>query len=134
MQEFIVEQTNKIFSKCIKNFSKADKVEQNEVSILMHLQGEEREVGFKICHHHQPVKEVTIMNVLGVRIDIKGFSLFVPPQIKKIIEGFESEVGSKNIELCVYLNREEEDEVRYFLYNDGAYLKEVFLKDVLKLE
>jgi hypothetical protein len=58
----------------------------------------------------------------------------VPPQIKKIIENFESELQSKNVEVCVYLDREDDNEVRYFLYNDGAFLKEFLLQDVLKLE
>lgn len=134
MEEFIINETNKIFTKAIKNFSKTDKVDEHEVSILLYLKGEDRETGYKVCHHHAPVREVTMMNILGVKIDLKGYSLLVPPQIKKIIENFESSIGSKNIELCVYLNREEDDEVRFFLYNDGTLEKEVFLKDVLKLE
>ena len=135
MEEFIINETNKIFTKAINNFSKADKVEKEDVSILMFLkeEGEDREVGFKVCHHHIPVKEVSMMNILGVRIDLKGYSLLVPPQIKKIIEDFEKSIGSNKIEISVYLNREEDDEVRYFLYNQGTFLKEVFLKDVLKL-
>lgn len=135
MEEFIINETNKIFTKAINNFSKADKIEKEEVSILMFLkgEGEEREVGFKVCHHHLPAREVTMMNILGVRIDLKGYSILVPPQIKKIIEDFEKSIGSNKIEISVYLNREEEDEVRYFLYNDGTLLKEVKLQDVLKL-
>jgi hypothetical protein len=136
MQEFIVGETTKIFNKAIKRFSKTDKIESEEVSILLYLKEEEgeREVGYKICHHHQPVRESSIMEILGVKIDIKMYSIIVPPQIKKILENFETELSSKEIEVCVYLSREEESEVRYFLYNNGTFLSEFKLEDVLKLE
>lgn len=136
MEEFIIDETKKIFNKAIKRFGKKDKVEQEEVSILLYLKEEdgERVTGYKVCHHHQPVRETKMMEILGVLIDLKGYSLLVPPQIKKIIENFQSELQSKNVEVCVYLDREEDSEVRYFLYNDGAFLKEFLLQDVLKLE
>lgn len=136
MEEFIINETKKIFSKAIKRFSKDDKVEQEEVSILLYLKEEEdeRKTAYKVCHHHIPVRDSKIMEILGVRIDLKGYSLLVPPQIKKIIENFETELKSTSIEVCVYLDREDDDEVRYFLYNDGAFVKEFLLQDVLKLE
>ncbi len=116
MEEFIINETKKIFNKAIKKFSKNDKVEQEEVSILLYLKEEdgERVTGYKVCHHHQPVRETKMMEILGVLIDLKGYSMLVPPQIKKIIENFESELHSKNVEVCVYLDREEDSEVRYF--------------------
>jgi len=69
-----------------------------------------------------------------VLIDIKGYSMLVPPQIKKIIENFEIELGTADVEICVYLDREDDDEVRYFLYKEGTFVKEFHLADVLKLE
>jgi len=136
MQEFIVGETTKIFNKAIKRFSKTDKIESEEVSILLYLKEEEgeREVGYKICHHHQPVRETKIMEILGVKIDLKMYSIIVPPQIKKILENFETELSSKEVEVCVYLSREEENEIRFFLYNHGTFLSEFKLEDVLKLE
>jgi len=136
MEDFIVNETKKIFNKAIKRFAKNDKVEQEEVSILLYLKEEdaERHTAYKICHHHVPVRDSRIMEILGVIIDIKGYSMLVPPQIKKIIENFETELKSTAVEVCVYLNREDDDEVRYFLYNDGAFVKEFLLQDVLKLE
>lgn len=134
MEEFIISETNKVFTKAIKRFSKEDQIEETEVSILLAKNEEQDEVSYKICHHHVPVKETTMMKILGVRIDLKGYSLLLPPQIKKIIENFGKELNSKAIEIGVYLSREEEDEVIYFLYNNGTLVREVFLKDVLKIE
>ena len=97
--------------------------------------GEEgKEVGYKVCYHHSPVRETTIMDILGVMIDLKGYSLFVPPQIKKILEDFEKELGSNEIEVCVYLSREDEDEVIYFLYKEKKLVRKFELESVLNIE
>ena len=136
MEEFIINETKKIFAKAIKRFAKKDGIEQENVSILLYLKdGDEgKEVGYKICHNHLPQRESRIMEILGVLIDIKGYSMLVPPQIKKILENFEQELNTGEAEICVYLDREDDDEVRYFLYNVGAFVKEFYLADVLKLE
>jgi len=136
MQDFILSETRKIFNKAIKRFSKKDGVEDTEVSLLLYLKDgeEEKEVGYKVCHHHSPVRETTIMEILGVMIDLKGYSLFVPPQIKKILEDFEKELGSSEIEVCVYLSREDEDEVIYFLYKQKKLIKKFELESVLNIE
>lgn len=136
MQEFIVSETNKIFNKAIKRFAKKDKIEQNNVSILLNLVGseEDRSVQYRVCHEYQPVKSVTIMEVLGVLIDLKGYSMLVPPQIKRILQDFELENNSKDIEVGVFLNPEEDDEILYFLFNNGQLVKKFELANVLKLE
>jgi hypothetical protein len=71
---------------------------------------------------------------VGVKIDLKMYSLLVPPQIKKILENFQEEDKSKKVEVCVYLDRKEDEQVIYFLYNDGQKIRDFELKDVLKLE
>ena len=136
MQEFIVAETKKIFCKAIKKFSKKENVEKEEVSILLYLEDVdgERQTAYKVCHHHVPTRQTTFMEIMGVIIDYKGYSLFVPPQIKKIIEDFENELKSSDIEVCVYLNRDDDEEVRYFVYNNKAFVREFHLEDVLKLK
>jgi len=143
MQDFITNETKKIFSKAIKRYAKNDGIEEENVSILLHLfdEGEVdengdlvRHVGYKICHNYMPVKSVSIMEILGVKIDLKMYSVFVPPQLKNILENFEAETGSKDIEVGVYLDREDSDEVNYFLFNNGKKVKNFKLEQVLKLE
>ena len=94
----------------------------------------ERKVGYKICHNYAPVKSVGILEVLGVKVDLKMYSFIVPPQIKNIIENFESELGSRDVEIGVYLNRDDSDEVNYFLFSNGQLVKKFELEQVLKLE
>jgi hypothetical protein len=137
MEEFIIGETTKIFSKAIKRYAKVDFQNELDVSILLSLENNEegeRSVVYQICYHHQPVKKIKIMDVLCVLIDLKGYSLLIPPHIKKIIENFEIELKSNNCEVCVYLDREDDNEVMYFLYKDGSLVRKFELHEVLKLE
>jgi sulfur relay (sulfurtransferase) complex TusBCD TusD component (DsrE family) len=137
MEEFIISKTREIFSKAIKRFSKNDKIEQDNVAILLELVEEngEKEVGYQICHNYLSNRRTTIKEILGYKtIDMSGFSVIVPPHIKDIINKQEKKLESKNVEICVYLNREDEEreEVSYFLYKDGVFLNKVELIELLK--
>lgn len=143
MQDFITNETKKIFSKAIQRYAKKDGIAEENVSILLHLfdEGEigengelERYVGYKICHNYVPVKSATIMEILGVKIDLKMYSVLVPPQIKNILEKFEKETGSKDIEVGVYLDRDDSEEVNYFLFSNGQLVKKFELEEVLNLQ
>jgi len=136
MKEFIVEETTEIFKKAIKKRAEKNKIDENKVSILLSLsKDEEREVEYTMCEEYQPVKKVGILEVLGVKFDFKRYSYFVPPQIKKILEGFEEELGSKDIEVGVFLNPEDEedDEIIYFLFKEGQVVRRFQLASVLKI-
>ena len=137
MEEFIISKTREVFNKAIKRFSKTDNVEQDNVAILLELVEEngEKVVGYQICYNYAPNRRTTIKEILGYKtIDMSGFSVIVPPHIKDIINKQEKKLESKNVEICVYLNREDDDreEVSYFLYKDGVFLNKVELIELLK--
>ena len=137
MEEFIISKTREIFNKAIKRFSKTDNIEQDNVAILLEIVEENGEnvVGYQICHNYVPNRRATIKDILGYKnFDMSGFSVLVPPYIKQIIEKQEKVLESKNVEVCVYLDREDEDreEVSYFLYKDGGFVKKVELIELLK--
>ena len=137
MIDFIVSETEKIFCKAIKSFSKKALLDDTQVSFIMSLYEVDGEnvVKYELCHEHIPVRETNIKELLGVKnIDFKGYTYFVPPRIKQILEDFSISLNSKNIEISVYLSRDNEDKVRYFLYKDTEYVKEFMLGDVLKIE
>jgi hypothetical protein len=132
MEDFILSETRTIFNKAIKRFAKDNKKDQLDVSFLLRLTPE-REVGYMYCQDHAPLRESSIKEILNVRaFDMKGYTVLVPPQIKKIIEKLESQLSSTNVEVCVYLDREDEEEIRYFVYQDGKYIKEVNLLELIK--
>jgi hypothetical protein len=132
MEEFILSETRTIFNKAIKRFAKENKKDSLDVSFLLNLTPE-REVGYVYCQDHTPLRETNIKEILNVKVfDTKGYTLLVPPQIKNIIENLEARMSSNNIEVCVYLDREDDDEVRYFVYQEGKYVKEVNLLELIK--
>ena len=134
MQEFIIDETQKIFCKSIKRYANDLKKENQEISIMLYLkQDEEEEVGYKICVNNNPVETVTIKDVLNVKFDIKGYSLIVPPYIKQFLNDFEKQLNSKAIDVCVYLSKEDDNECRFFLFNNGKFVNEVYLTELIKI-
>lgn len=133
MQEFIIDETQKIFCKSIKRYANDLKKENQEISIMLYIKQDEEEVGYKICVNNNPVQTVTIKDVLNVKFDIKGYSLIVPPYIKQFLNDFEKQLNSKAIDVCVYLSKEDEDECRFFLFNNGKFVNEVYLTELIKI-
>jgi len=135
MQEFIIGESQKIFSKAIKRYAQEAQKENHEVSILLYLKSEEDEKvdGYKICYNNQPVTEVGIKDVLNVKFDIKGYSFLVPPHIIKFLTDFENELSSTQVDVCVYLSKEDDEECRFFLFNAGKFIKEVYLTELIKI-
>lgn len=134
MEEFILSETTKIFNKAIKRFAKNDKKEEQNVSFILGLNASE-EVQYILCHDHKPHRETTIKEILDVKtIDLKGYTMIVPPQIKKILEKLRVNLDSKNVEVSVYQSRKEDDEdgIQYFVYKDGNFIKEVDLLELIK--
>lgn len=130
MQEFIVSETSKIFTRGIKRYVEKHKVDLHDVSILLYLQRDE-EVGYQIYVNGSYVEDVTIKDILGVKmIDLKGYSVIAPPYIRKFLLDFKEELKSDKSDVSVYLD-ESGDDVRFFLYDNGKLIKEVFLNELL---
>ena len=132
MQDLIASKTTSIFVKTIKRYAKADSKEPNDVSILLSLSASE-EVVYNVCHDFQPVREVTIKDVLNIgKIELGlPLSQIVPPQLKNIILTAQAEQKSKDVEFGVYLDREDDDDINIFLFKEGELVKKVNLSELL---
>ncbi len=130
MEEFIISETSKIFSKGIKRYVKKYNVDEHDVSILLYLKNSE-DVGYQIYVGSEFKEEVTIKDILGVKVmDIKGYSVIAPPYIYQFLLNFKEELGTDKIDVSIYLD-EDGDDVRFFLYGEGELIKEVYLKNLL---
>ena len=130
MEDFIVSETSKIFSKGIKRYVDKYKTGLNDVSILLYLQ-KDNEVGYQIYVNGNYSEDVTIKDILGVKMmDLKGYSVIAPPYIQEFLLDFKNELKSNKIDVSVYLDEEGED-VRFFLYDNGKLIREVFLNKLL---
>ena len=139
MVEFVIAESKKVFTKALKNFCKQGNKEREEVSLRLYLKGDgdDRSVGYTICYNGVFIKDVSILEVLDVKLqifDIKGYSLIVPPYLKGFLEGFEQELNSNNVEIFIHFDNIDEDEVRFFLYNNEDFKKEIFLEELLGVE
>ena len=130
MEDFIVSETSKIFSKGIKRYVDKNKAGLTDVSILLYLQKDE-EVGYQVYVNGSYSEDVTINDILGVKfMDMKGYSIIAPPYIQKFLIDFKYGMKSNKIDVSVFLN-EEGDDVRFFLYDNGKLIREVFLRDLI---
>jgi hypothetical protein len=130
MEEFIIAETSKIFTKGVRRYVDKYKCEEHDASILLYLKGEE-EVGYQVYVDNVFKEEVSIKDILGVKvIDLKGYSVIAPPYIYNFLNAFASELNTKKVDVSIYLN-EEGDGVRFFLYREGALVREVYLKNLI---
>ncbi len=131
MIEFIASESSKIFLKGIKKFIQNNKIEDVfSVSLLLYIKGED-EVGYQYYVDGVFHSETTIKNILGVKvIDTKGYSVFAPPYIYKILVDLCNKMQSNKVDVSIYLN-EDEEEVNYFVYDNGNIIKKVELIELL---
>jgi len=144
MKELIVEQVKITFSKAIKKFAKKSNLEQEDVSILMKLtkieavddknqEADVRILNAYVCHNHKVEYATKLQNIMGMTLTLSGIGSLVQAHIHTIIEEFENEYNSKEIELCVYLDRDNDEDVVYFVYSEGELKRQFLLLDVLKI-
>jgi hypothetical protein len=135
MLEFIVNETQKIFTKAIKRYAKDTGGEEDFASILLRLEmiEEDKQVVYDYCYEGVEQKRSTIKEILNVKIDMKGYSVLVPPHIRKFLLDFETELGTEDVSVMIYLNREDYDSVRFFLYKSTDFVREVYLEQLIQI-
>jgi hypothetical protein len=131
MIEFIASESSRIFLKGIKKFIESKKIEDVfSVSLLLYIKKED-EVGYQFYVDGVFHSETTIKNLLGVKvIDTKGYSVFAPPHIYNILIDLCNKMQSNKVDVSIYLN-EDEDDVNYFVYDNGNLIKKVELIELL---
>jgi hypothetical protein len=118
-------------------YTEEAKVDRGVVSLRLYLREADGEVGYTVCRDGIFIKDISILDILDIKFqifDIKGYSLIVPPYLKGFLEGFNEEFGSKKMEIFIYFDVKDEDEIGFFLYNDEELIKEIFLEDLIKIE
>lgn len=132
LEDVIVSETQNVFEKAIKRYASENKVTEDRVSILLYLvDGED---AYTVCIDNNPLKDVTIKDILGVRfMDMKGYSVFLPPHIINILKVLEEEQKSNMIDVSVHLDISGEyDNIRFFLFRENKVIREIFLKEIIK--
>jgi len=129
MIDFIQEKFTGISSKCLEKNAKEQGAKKTEMQLVFKL-GANGEVEYLIYHNYKPVKVLTFMEVLGVKLDFKGYSLFVPNFIKGALNRFCEEEAITTESVRVLLSFDEKDNMNMWLYNASTYIKQVTLESL----
>jgi hypothetical protein len=138
--EFISSQFREISKKAIIRFSGSYNTTPQNVQISFSLKSiieEEKidyDVVYKVYKDYQKVEDVTFLNILGVKIDFKQYSLFAPPFIKKTLVKFANELSADYQNVFVMLFLTEENDLQLSLYNLGQFVKHFELEELFTNE
>jgi hypothetical protein len=129
MIDFISAEFTKICKKAIERFSNDLQKPKEDVAITFNLK--DGEVYYNLLKDFKVHKEVTFMEILGVRIDFKGYSMLVPPFIQKSLLGFcqEFKIEENKVNVMALLVQEN---ICLVLFNDTEQVKQIRLDDLLK--
>jgi hypothetical protein len=129
MIDFISAEFTKICKKAIEKFSNDLQTPKEDVAITFNLKN--GEVYYNLLKDFKVYKEVTFMEILGVRIDFKGYSMLVPPFIQKSLLGFceEFKIEESKVNVMALLVQEN---IFLVLFNDTEQIKQIRLDDLLK--
>jgi hypothetical protein len=133
MIDFIQSKFNELASKCIERNAKEYNTPTKDIQLVFKL-GNDGETEYLIFKEYNPTKVLSFMEVLGVKIDFKGYSLFVPNFIKGSLNKFcdEEKILTRNVKVLLMLN--EKKELIMFLYNSNTYIKRVELESLFDSE
>lgn len=129
MIDFISAEFTKICKKAIEKFSNDLQKPKEDVAITFNLK--DGEVYYNLLKDFKIEREVTFMEILGVRIDFKGYSMLVPPFIQKSLLGFcdEFKIEQSKVNVMALLVQEN---ICLVLFNDTEQVKQIRLDDLLK--
>jgi hypothetical protein len=127
MVDFILEKFTEIVSKCLERNAKEYKTDKKNMQLVFKL-GVDGETEYLIYKDYQPVKVVTFLQVLGVKLDFKGYSIFVPKFIKGALDKFCEELSIDKDNVRVVMNFDDKDKINVWLYNSNQFVKQVELE------
>jgi len=132
MLEALIAQVIVIFQKAIKKFARKDKIDANDVSFLLKL-NEQNELEIQLCHSHIPVRVIEAKDVMGMTLWFSGLGGTIVQYIVQIILTFKSELSEEDVDILVYLNREDDENIDFFLYAKSEFVRQFYLEEVLKV-
>lgn len=123
MIDIIVNKFNDIAKNCIIRNAKELSVEKTSVQLVFKL-GMSGEAEYLIYKEYKPIKALKFLEVLGVRLDMKGYSLYVPNFIKGALNRFCDEHKIAKDKVRVLFNLNQNGDLIGWLYNDSQYVKQ----------
>lgn len=141
MIEFIQNETKKIMYKCCEKHATSVKKNVEDVQLILALNTSHTAIEpnkYLICEEYVPKKELTILEVLGVKIDFKNYSQIAPPFIFKSLVRFSEKHSvpyDKISVMCVpTTNENNKPDILLALYNSNNFIEEISFNDLFNPE
>ena len=126
-------QTKKIMSAAIERYAEQEKVDTNQVQLLIYTDNPDCEPKYKVLIHNKPLRDVSFNEILNVKLDFLGRELIATPFITSSLKKLIRETGCSYEEANVLIYTTDKDSVEninlYFFINTTA-AKSMTFKDI----
>jgi hypothetical protein len=129
MIEIIIKEFQKIaYAACEKHAASLG-LPAKEAQLVLGLNSE-GEVTYCLCRNYNPEKKVSFLQVLGVKIDFKGYSMIVPPfiQSKLIALAEERQVAPEKISVMIIPT--DDKRTIMWIYVDSTPKEQIKIEDL----
>ena len=133
MKDFIVNEFGKIITKACVRFGKENGLDKTEMQIVFRL-NQEDELEYVVLKKYEEWKSVSFNEILGVKIDFKGYGMMVPNFIKNLLVQYSVELDKPFDSLRIMSlakNGEKENEVVNCLYYKNNFIQVINLEEIL---
>jgi len=128
MIDFISGEFKKISKNAITRIANELNDSSANVQLVLSL-NDDGDNGYTALHNYRVHKKLTFLQLLGVRIDFKGYSLIAPPFIRKALHSFAEAEGVDVSKINVMI-LENNGDVVLFLYVGGNALRQIVFEDL----
>jgi len=119
-------QTKKIMLNAIKNFSKKDELEQNEVQFLISTKDKKScTPNYLYMKKHIPDRIVSFNDILGVKLDFLGREMIASPFIANTIRRLSREQQIEPLEVNVLIYSTGGDNVSLYFFANKEPIKKL---------
>jgi hypothetical protein len=140
MIDFIQSETKKMMYKCCERYatSNAKSIDDIQLILGLNVTDEKEPNKYTICESYLPKKELSIMEVLGVKIDFLAYSKLAPPFILKSLIRFAKDNQVDYEKICIMCvptrNEKNKPDILLALYNGMEYIETITFSDLFREE
>lgn len=129
MIDFILSEFEKITFKACEKYASSLGENVKNCQLVLGL-NDESEVVYTLCRNYNPEKKVSFMDILGVKIDFKGYSMIVPPFIQKRLIAYSKEYQVAPSSVSVIIIPKDDNKTTMWLYIESKPKEQILLENL----
>jgi hypothetical protein len=130
----IKEKFTDIATKCTTRYAKEEGTMRDKVQLVFKLSDDGKDAEYVMYKDYKPLKKITFMQILGKKVDLMGYSLYVPKFIRGSLVRFCDTFSIEQKNVRVVLSIQENGDLFMYLYNGGNFIREVELESLFNPE